>query len=573
MAGGSLARLGGRYSTMRILTALLAGSLALSGCSLLPDDKPASTKATTTSASTTLKNTSWQVAGRVKVAEGGTLRLGTTAIPRNFNPQHPDAVNTDAARILAPTVGGAVRITSAGGWEVDPDYAESVEVADTDPLKIEVRLNPRAVWQGGTSITAADMKAYWKALNGSDDDYEVASSEGYDDIESVEQGKTKFDYTVTFKQPNAEWPLYIYPRLAANVSASAKMFNKGFRTRAISSNGPFVVSSIDTSKGTITEKPNPRWWGQKPKLSQITFQVASPDVLAKAFAADGLDAVDLEANTYKTAKKAKNSSIQRASGIEWSQVTLNGGRGPLEDPDVRRAVAHAINRGAVAKQAASALGAPATPLGSVMLLPGQQGYVDSSATIAYDPGKADELLTKAGWKKGSDGVRIRKGKRLTMAMPVPANTPTNRQRASRIAQDLSKVGITVEVKSVPAERFFNQFVIPLDFDIVTFVRRGSPFPIGAAEPLFHPVDSPQNYTGVSEDRFGKGWDVTTRTLDDKLRFKRVATLDRWVFDNPTVVPLAVTPIAVAVRTGLVNYGAAQFEQPDWTVVGFTKKKS
>jgi peptide/nickel transport system substrate-binding protein len=34
----------------------------------------------------------------------------------------------------------------------------------------------------------------------------------------------------------------------------------------------------------------------------------------------------------------------------------------------------------------------------------------------------------------------------------------------------------------------------------------------------------------------------------------------------------VTPIAVAVRKGLVNYGAAQFEQPDWTVVGFTKKK-
>ena len=558
---------------MRHLTpvaALLAGSVVLSGCSLLSsnDDKPA---ATTSAADPTLKNTSWQVAGRDKVAQGGTLRLGTTAIPRNFNPQHPDAVNTDAARILAPTVGGAVRITPDGGWEVDHDYAESIKVADTDPLKIAVRLNPRAVWQGGTSITAADMKAYWKALNGSDDDYEVASTEGYDDIESVEQGKTKFDYTVTFKRPNAEWPLYVYPRLAANVSASATMFNTGFRTRAISSNGPFVVSSIDTRKGTITEKPNPRWWGQKPKLSTITFQVASPDVLAKAFAADGLDAVDLEADTYKTAQSAKDSSIQHASGIEWSQVTLNAGRGPLKDPDVRRAVAHAINRDAVAKQAASGLDAPATPLGSVMLVPGQPGYVDSSATIDHDPDKADSLLTKAGWKKGSDGVRTRKGKRLTMVMPVPANTPANRRRAAQIAQDLGKVGIAVQVRSVPAARFFNQFVIPLDFDIVTFVRRGSPFPIGSAEAMFYPVDSPQNYTGVSEDRFGKGWDITTGTLDDKLRFRRVAKLDEWVFANPTVVPLAVTPIAVAVRKGLVNYGAAQFEQPDWTVVGFTKQ--
>lgn len=550
---------------------LVAGSLVLSGCSLMSgdDDKPT---ATSSAASKTLKNTGWQAAHRNKVAEGGTLRLGTTAIPRNLNPQHPDAVNTDAARILAPTIGSAIRITPAGGWQVDHDYAESIEVADTDPLKIKVRLNPRAVWQGGTSITAADMVAYWKAMNGSDNDYEVTSTEGFDDIESVEQGKTKFDYTVTFSRPNAEWPLYIYPRLAANVSASPKTFNDGFRTRAISSNGPFVVSSIDTRKGTIVEKPNPRWWGQKPKLSQITFQVASPDVLAKAFAADGLDAVELEANTYDTAKKAKDGEIQHASGIEWSQVTLNGGRGPLKDPNLRRAVAHAINRDTVARQASSALGAPATPLGSVMLLPGQQGYADSSAKIAYDPAKAESLLAKAGWKEGSDGIRVRKGKRLTLVMPVPADTPTNRRRASRIAQDLSKVGIAVQVKNVPAERFFNQFVIPLDFDIVTFVRRGSPFPIGAAEPLFHPVDSPQNYTGVSEDRFGKGWDVTTGTLDDERRYKRVAKLDEWVFENPTIVPLAVTPIAVAVRKGLVNYGAAQFEQPDWTIVGFTKKQ-
>ena len=559
---------------MRMIAApaavLLAGSLALSGCSLLSgDDKPS---ATSSAASTTLKNTGWQAVNRSKVDQGGTLRLGASAIPRNFNPQHPDAVNTDAARILAPTVGGAVRITADGGWQVDHDYAESVEVADTDPLRIEVRLNPRAVWQGGTSITAADMKAYWKALNGSDDDYEVASTEGFDDIESVEQGKTKFDYTVTFDEPNAEWPLYIYPRLAGNVSASPKLFNTAFRTRAISSNGPFVVSSIDTRKGTIVEKPNPRWWGQKPKLSQITFQVASPDLLAKAFAAGDLDAVDLEANTYATAKKAKDAVIQRSSGVEWSQVTLNGGRGPLEDPDVRRAVAHAINRNTIARQAASALGAPSTPLGSVMLVPGQQGYVDSSDSIAYDPAKAKSLLSKAGWKEGSDGIRVRKGKRLTLTMPVPSNTPTNRRRASRIAQDLSQVGVAVQVKSVPAERFFSQFVIPLDFDIVTFVRRASPFPIAAAEPLFHPVDSPQNYTGVSEDRFGKGWDVTTGTLDDELRHKRIAKLDEWVFDNPTIVPLAVTPIAIAVRDDLVNYGAAQFEQPDWTIVGFKAKQ-
>lgn len=560
-----------RTPAATVTSVLLVGSLVLSGCSLLSDDKPSATSSTSAD-STTVKNTAWRAAQRAKVTEGGTLRLGTMGIPDNFNPQHPDAVNTDAAHILAPTAGGAIRITADGGWQVDHDYAESVEVADTNPLKIAVRLNSRAVWQDGSSITAADMVAFWKAQNGSNGDYEVASTEGFDDIASVVQGKTTFDYTVTFKRPNAEWPLYVYPRLAAKVSSSAKLFNTGFRDRAIASNGPFVVSSIDTRKGTIVEKPNPRWWGKKPKLSQVTFQVAEPGLLAKAFAAGELDAVDLDADTYKVAAKAKDASIQHASGIEWSQVTLNAGRGPLKDPAVRRAVAHAINRDGIAKQASAGLGAPASPIGSVILVPGQQGYVDSSAKIAHDVGAADSLLTKAGWKKGSDGIRVRNGKRLTLSMPVPSKTPANSRRAALIAQDLKEAGIDVKVRGVPSEKFFSQFIIPLDFDIVTFVRRGSPFPIGAAEAMFYPVDSPQNYTGVSDDRFGKGWAGATGALDDKARFKRVAQLDELVFANPTIVPLAMTPIAVAVRKSLANYGATQFEQPDWTAVGFTKKQ-
>jgi peptide/nickel transport system substrate-binding protein len=37
-----------------------------------------------------------------------------------------------------------------------------------------------------------------------------------------------------------------------------------------------------------------------------------------------------------------------------------------------------------------------------------------------------------------------------------------------------------------------------------------------------------------------------------------------------MVPLAMLPEVVAVKDGLVNYGAATFEQPDFTTVGFRK---
>ncbi|MRK00038.1 hypothetical protein GEV27_00750 [Aeromicrobium sp. S22] len=551
---------------------LLAGSLVLSGCtgsSNDDEDKPTATPSTDSNKA--LPSTAWQDADPADVAAGGTLRLAATTLPTNFNPLQADSANSDAARILAPTTGGAIRITADGGWMVDPDYARSVEVVDKSPLKIRVALNPDAVWQGGTPITAADMTAFWKAQNGSDDDFEVISSAGYDDISGVKQGRDRFSYTVTFDEPTAEWPLYVYPRLPKNISSSPKLFNQAFRKRAIPSNGPFLVSSIDTRKGLIVQRPNPRWWGAKPKLAGVTWNIADPGLQAEAYVDGGLDAVDLEASTYAKAKGT--GVVQRAAGIEWSQVTLNGGRGALKDVAVRRAVARAINRVPIAVTTARALGGPPAPLGSLLLLPGQKGYRDSSDPIAYEPDRAEEILDDAGYAKGANGMRSKRGKPLELIMPVPKDTPTSSARAKAIAADLEQVGIRVKRRSAPTGvDFYEKIVIPLDFDLVTFQRRGSAFPITAAKPLYYPIDSPQNFTGIGPKRIGQGFDAVIRTLGDERRLTRIAKLDEWLLEEVPAVPLAVTPIVVAVRKDVVNYGAAQFEQPDWTRVGFTKKK-
>jgi peptide/nickel transport system substrate-binding protein len=558
-----------------VASVLLAGSLVLSGCSAMsgdddePTPRPTSAKGTASSSDAPvaeLDSVAWRAAAPAEVAEGGTLRLAAATLPANFNPLHVDSAESDASRILGPTTGGAVRITADGGWEVDPDYAESVEVVDRDPLTVEVTLNDEAVWEGGTSITAADMVAFWQAQNGSNDDFQVISTAGYDAISSVEAGDDEFEYTVTFEQPTAEWPLYVYPRLAKNVSSSPKLFNEAFRTRAISSNGPFVVTAIDAEQGVVTQERNPRWWGQTPRLEKITWNIADPQLQAEAYVNDELDAVDLQASTYDVA--SKTGTVQRAAGVEWSQVTLNGGRGPLADETVRRAVAHAIDRAPIAATAAEPLGAPPAPLGSVLLVPGQAGYTDSSAEIAYDPQEAERLLTDAGYARGADGIFAKDGAPLELTMPVPEETPTNTARATAIQKDLAAIGVTVNLRSVPADTFFDQVVIPLDFDLVTFIRTASPFPLTTAKPRFFPLDSPENYTGIGTPRFGAGFDTVLRTLKDDLRLKRAAKLDEWIFEEVPVVPLAVTPVVVAVNDDLVNYGASQFERPDWTTVGF-----
>ena len=110
---------------------LLAGSLVLSGCSLMSGDGDGGNRgdpgpkasADAPRKATSLPSTAWVKAAGSSVATGGTLRLAADAVPRNFNPLHADAAMSDAATILSPTSGTAIRITADGGWKVDPDHA------------------------------------------------------------------------------------------------------------------------------------------------------------------------------------------------------------------------------------------------------------------------------------------------------------------------------------------------------------------------------------------------------------------------------------------------------------------
>jgi peptide/nickel transport system substrate-binding protein len=522
----------------------------------------------TDDASSTLPSTAWTRAKPSAVSAGGRLRAAVTTMPRTFNPVHADGAGSSAGQVLAPTTGGPVRIVEDGGWRVDHDYARAVDVLDRRPLTVRVRLNRNAVWQDGTPIAARDMRAFQRAMSGRVKGLEVASTDGWDDIQSIDR-HGRFEYTVRFERPRADWPLYIYPRLPADISTKRKQFNDGFRRKAVPSNGPFVISSIDAKTGTITERRNPRWWGRTPRLDRVVWRIATPSVQAEAFAAGDLDAVSLDGATYEEA--ADDGEVQRAAGGTWSHLTLNGGRGALKDVYVRRAIAAAIDREALAAAVGDAVEAPGRTAGSLLLVPGQGGYRDVAGDV-LNPGRreARALLRKAGYRY-RDGKAVLKGRRLTLRFPAPANTPANDARVEAITKNLEAVGITVRTRKVKASRFFRDTVVPLDFDLVTFTWPALPFPVEAAEKRFRPVDSPQNYTGIAPRKLNGDWADASRELDDDERTDRIHDLDERLLREAVIIPLSVLPDVVAVRKGLVNYGAATFEQPDFTIVGWTKK--
>jgi len=75
----------------------------------------------------------------------------------------------------------------------------------------------------------------------------------------------------------------------------------------------------------------------------------------------------------------------------------------------------------------------------------------------FNPDKAAALLEAAGWKKGSDGVREKDGRKLKLLFQTSANAA--RQKTQSVVKSaLLRAGIEVELKAVTSAVFFSSDV-------------------------------------------------------------------------------------------------------------------
>ncbi|HVO05947.1 MAG TPA: peptide ABC transporter substrate-binding protein, partial [Burkholderiaceae bacterium] len=77
--------------------------------------------------------------------------------------------------------------------------------------------------------------------------------------------------------------------------------------------------------------------------------------------------------------------------------------------------------------------------------------------LEFNVEKAAQLLEGAGWKKGSDGIREKGGKKLHLVYQTSVNSLRQKEQAV-VKQGAQKAGIDLELKSVTASVFFSSDV-------------------------------------------------------------------------------------------------------------------
>jgi len=149
--------------------------------------------------------------------------------------------------------------------------------------------------------------------------------------------------------------------------------------------------------------------------------------------------------------------IQLNSTDPWTEV--DGERSSaktkhplLSDPAVRQALGMLVDRQAVQDHI---YGRTGIATGNFVNNP--ERFRSKNTKWEFNIDKANQVLEAAGWKKGSDGVRAKDGKKLKFVYQTSINGPRQKNQAI-VKQACQKAGIEVELKSVTASVFFSSDV-------------------------------------------------------------------------------------------------------------------
>jgi peptide/nickel transport system substrate-binding protein len=491
------------------------------------------------------------------VPEGGSLVIGAEQEPDCF-----DWMGSCGGSSWGYWMGGVTTmprsydvVVDNGKYSYKPNILLTGEAQlETTPVqKVTYNINPQAVWSDGEPITSTDFKYTWDQVANGDAIYDRS---GYQDIESVDDSDPA-TAVVTFKQGKtyADWKgtlfggqFGIYP----SHILQGKDRNAEVKSGYTWSGGPWIATWEQGSQ--ITLKPNPKWYGDKPKLDEVIFKVqADTSSEFQAFKAGEtkviypqpqLDAVD----QIQAGLSDVNQEIS-AETVNAEALWFNNSAAPFDNMAVRQAVGYSVDRDAIVEALFGKLGVH-TALQYFNNGPVIDHFSDTEAFSQYKPdmNKVNSLLQGAGYTKGSDGKWSKGGQPLSFTIKSTQGNKRRELTEQILQQQLSKAGMTLNIENVKSGDLFGDILPKGDFQLTLYA--------GVLTSLA-PVTYNQMYSGnIPTEASGFSGNNWTRTnipeldplslavdenLDDSAREDANKQADKIEAENAVTLPLDPLP--------------------------------
>ncbi|MFJ6983132.1 MULTISPECIES: peptide ABC transporter substrate-binding protein [unclassified Streptomyces] len=459
----------------------------------------------------------------------GDYLMRTTTIPKVFDVRRsgdtwaPAASSLMAAEPTTTTSGGKQRIT--------------------------YRIAPDAVWSDGKPITSADLKYTALEIR---DGKDVLDKTGYDKIATIDTPDAK-TAVVTLKENYGGWRTLFssaYGVLPEHL-LKGKNRNALMKDGYSFSGGPWKIQSW--KKGTsVTLVPNDRYWGEKPKLDKVTFQFTTDTAAAfQAFKSGQLDSLyptpqlDVVEQLNQTASGARRQIDAETGNLE--AIWMNNEKFPFDSVDVRRAVAHAIDRPAIVQKLYGSLGVD-KPAQS-FLTPILSAYAGTDfSRYTQDLKAVDKAMKADGWAKGGDGIWAKDGRRAEFSIVSLAGNKRRELTEQILQTQLKQAGFRMTIKNTTPADLFGKKAPAGDFQMGLWTLVDT-FPDPALSSSFSSTSIPTEANDRSGINFVRsridGLDPLLATVDRetdvKKRVEASRQADKILADAVPAIPIGTVP--------------------------------
>ncbi len=387
---------------------------------------------------------------------GGSIILGTIGEPSNLLPyMASDASSSEVSGLLHTSL-----------LEYDKDLniidcaAESHEILEGGRL-MRFKIRDGIFWEDGEQLTAGDVEFTYKLMT----DPKTPTAYAADFLMIKELNVTgRLSFEVRYDTPYARSLLtWLQPILPRHALEKENIASTRYSRRPLSS-GPYVLE--EWSPGSkITLRANANYFRGRPYIDKVIYRVIPDGTTMFLEAKAGkLDYISLSPMQFlKQTDGDKWSALWKKyrflAGV-YTYVGLNLKHPFFRDKKVRQALSYAIDRNAIVKGALLGMGEAA--FGPYK--PGTWAYDGALRPYPYDPQKAMDLLSSAGWKKGRDGVLEKDGMPFEFTVLVNQGNDERIKVAVILQQYFRKIGIRIKIRTVEWAAFIKEFVNTKKFD-------------------------------------------------------------------------------------------------------------
>ena len=313
---------------------------------------------------------------------------------------------------------------------VDTGFVEHMKLAtdytiSDDNLTYTFNIREGVKFHDGSDMTMEDIVfSYERAM-------ESAYMDEYTScIASVADGGDN-QFVVTLKQPTATFLNYVSYIFIVS-KAAVEQYGDDFKTNPVGT-GAYRLTNFEGDT-RINVEAFPEYWDGEAPIKNVTWKVIT-DSSARYMALESgeIDFASILSTDWPAAQANEDFETLKYDTNACWYITLNFEVEPFNNPLVRKALAHAIDRESIIAVATDGM----SPAALVRANPDMVfGATDDCVTYEYDLEKAKEYLVEAGYPDGFDmgDMYILSG--------------TMDQIAAIYQQDLAKLGIDVNIVTV-----------------------------------------------------------------------------------------------------------------------------